>query len=173
MKTWLPKKNIFYSSLAFLAISFLVYLMMVIAVKGKISQMESLYTASESKFFQEERRSAIDRIMSENSGLIEAVRKFFVAKGDEVAFIEAIENLARNNSLDFEIASISQSPQSEGSKEDIVVKMNLEGSWSKMASFIDKLESLPLNVSVRSLELDARSGAIWSGTVELVVFREK
>lgn len=142
-------------------------------VKSKINAIKSSYTASESKFVQEEKRVAIDQIVNSYSTEIEKVRKFFVAKGDEVEFIESIEDLAKNRGLLFEIDTISQSPISGDKKEDIVVSIDIEGSWANVTNFIKELESLPFGVSITKVELDTKSGGVWAGLVEFAVFREK
>ncbi len=142
-------------------------------VKSKINAIRSSYTASESKFVQEEKRVAIDQIVNSYSVEIEKVRKFFVAKGDEVEFIESIEALAKNRGLLFEIDTISQSPINDDKKEDIVVSIDIEGSWANVTNFIKELESLPFGVSITKVELDTKSGGVWAGLVEFAVFREK
>lgn len=160
-------------ALSILALCFVLYMVGLFMVKSKINAIRSSYTASESKFVQEEKRVAIDQVVNSHLAEIEKVRKFFVAKGDEVEFIESIENLAKNKGLLFEIDTISQSPTGGEKKEDIVVKIDIEGGWGGAVSFIEELEKLPFGVSITKVELDTKSKGVWAGFVEFAVFREK
>lgn len=156
-----------------LGLSLVLYIVGTFMVKAKINAIKSAYTASESKFVQEERREIITEILNSKSAEIQKLRSFFVAKGDEVVFIEKIESLARQNGLLFEIDTISQASPTTNTKQDITIKMDIDGSWRNIMNFIKELETLPFGVSILDIELDAKTGAGWSGFIEFAVFREK
>ena len=98
-----------------------------------------------------------------------------MSKEDEVKFIEQIESTARSSGITFDISSIDIDPNQEDSafKEDLIVKMNVEGSWNSVISFINKLEKMPFGAVIKSVKLDAPDLGKWSGSVEFNIFREK
>ncbi len=173
MSHWIPKNKILILVATILGLSVVLYIFGIFLVKSKINSIKSAYTASESKFVQEERREIINEILKSRSAEIEKLRRFFVAKGDEVVFIEKIESLARENGLLFEIDTISQSTAGTNNKQDIIIKMDIEGGWHNVMTFIKDLETMPFGVAISSIELDAKAKSGWSGFIEFAVFREK
>lgn len=137
-------------------------------------EIEKAYSDVESVVTKEENSQAIERIVAENALQIQALRDFFVAPGDEVGFIEKIEAVGKSSELIFEITSISQDKTSDDPvKEDIKVRIAVEGSWQSIMTFIKELERMPFGVIITNINIDANSEKGWAGFVEIIIFREK
>ena len=88
--------------------------------------------------------------------------------------LEQIEDIGRRSSIRFKIDSIDvASNQVKNSKEDVFVKMKIEGSWHNIMAFVDTLEKTTFGVSVQDLNLDVTDSSGWSGSIGFVVFRER
>src|SRR3989344_2067159 len=167
MNHWLPKKKLLNVSLLVWFLALVGYGVGVYLVNSKIDQIERAFSETESAVAQEERARVLSAIADQNKTEIKILRNFFVMVGDEVGFIEKIEEVARVSGVDFEIDSIAQAKVDPGSvKEDINLKINIEGSWREAMTFISKLEKMSFGVSIRNIDLDSRSKGLWSGFVE-------
>ena len=74
--------------------------------------------------------------------------KAFVVKGEEITFIEKIEELARGASLSMKIDSINVIPSEFKDKDKITMKITGGGSWRSVYKFFVMLESMPYFVDV-------------------------
>src|SRR3989344_5762644 len=159
MNSWVPKTNTIIVAVVFLIASIFVYVTFLFVVRGKINSIELAYSNTASTLALEEESRKIKIITEENSSQIESVNKYFVEKGDEVLFIEDVERLAKESGIKFDIVSISPvKPQSSNAEsKKIAVKMNIQGSWSKILLFIDGLEKLPFGISIQGFNLDKPS----------------
>ncbi len=173
MQNWIPKKNTLVSVVLLATLSFLLYTVCLIIVFWQIRKIETYYQNTESKSSVEEKIRALKIAITNNQENIEMVRKFFVQKGDEVTFIERLETLGDDVGLEFEIASIDvKSNQAKNLKEDVTVRVGVDGSWENIMKFVDGLEKMPFGVMIQNLNIDTKSATGWSGFVELIVFRE-
>lgn len=171
---WVPKKQTVIITSIILCLSLILYLGSVIIANQKQKEIENLYHNSESEVSKQERKWTLKSILSIYSTEIATLRKFFIQKGDEVGFIEQIENLGRQSGAKFEIRSIDLKNKSEDSfKEDVNIKVNISGTWESIVYFLDGIEKRPFGVLVENIDLDAEIGGEWMGTISLVVFREK
>lgn len=172
MNSWVPKTNTKIFTALFLLLSISVYSFMFFVTKSKIDSIELAYSNTASSIAREEDARKIKSVAEENSGDIDFLMKYFVAKGDEVVFIEDVESLAKDSGIKFIITSITpvKAPGENSESKEISVKVNIEGAWSSMMSFLDGLEKLPFGVSVLSFSLDKSGGKGWSGNVEFIVF---
>ncbi len=174
MDNWIPKNQTLRFAVLAASLSILLYFLGLFLIVTKTKEAESFYWDSESEFSKNERLAAIRSITETNGSSIEALRGFFIQKGDEVEFIEQIESLARRSSIKFEIGSIDvKADPADKFKEDIAVKMDIEGGWRNLSSFIGGLERMPFGVLIRDVDLRDRDDGEWTGSIELVVFREK
>jgi uncharacterized protein YfcZ (UPF0381/DUF406 family) len=173
MKNWLPNKNIFRGVALVLALCAFVYVAMLFLVYQKRSEISSYGEETRSMLAQEEDSLRIKSIVDNHKDSIQKVRQFFIERGDEIEFIETIEAVARDSQVKSEISSISQSQNKDPEKEDIRVKVEVEGSWSRVATFLDKLEKMPFGILMQSVTLDSRQAGVWSGSIEFIVYREK
>ena len=174
MGNWIPKNKI----VRFAAIAAL--FSMVLCFSGlfivfrEIKKVENLYNDIESESFKEKKFWVIRSIAETNKEVIQTLRGFFIQKGDEVKFIEQIEEIARGSAIKFDIISIDiKANQEDSFKEDVGVKMKMEGSWENVISFVNKLEKMPFGVLINNINLDADIPGHWSGFVEFIIFREK
>lgn len=174
MKNWIPNSKIVRLSALALALSAAAYLIGLFLVLGSIGKIGSLYDNTDSESSKENRVHAIKSILEANKSEIATLRAYFIKKDDEVGFIKEIERAGKEVSLKFEIDSIDvdQDPNS-AFKEDVSIKMNIEGSWGSIVGFLSRLEKMPFGVSVEDLNLDSHTPGAWSGTLELVVYKEK
>ncbi len=112
-----------------------------------------------------------------NKKYIETLRSFFVQKGDEVKFIEEIEKIARESGIDFQINGIdvkSNPKEAKDSlKEDVAIRMNIQGSWREAMRFLEMLDKIYFGVAVQNITLDADGTGGWSGALDFIIFREK
>jgi Tfp pilus assembly protein PilO len=173
MNSWIPKNKIVRFSAAAAVLCTILYFCMLFFVLNDIKKIKDFYQSSESKFTKNAKIAAIKSISENNTAEIQSLRDFFVQKGDEVKFIEKIEETARNAGITFDISSISVKNGSNSFEENVEIKVDVEGTWKSIIAFADKLEKMPFGVSVERMALDAPSPGHWSGSVNVVVFREK
>lgn len=174
MNNWIPKNKVFKFAIATSALSVILYFTGLAMTLSEIAKVENLYRDTNSESFKEEKFWTIKSIAELNKESIQTLRDFFVQKGDEVKFIEQIEGTARSSSVKFETSSIDLKADPKNLfKEDIDIKMNVEGSWENIMYFMDKLERLPFGVSIENINLDAKTAGDWSGFIEFIIFREK
>jgi hypothetical protein len=174
MNNWIPKNKVVKIAAASALFSILLYFIGLLIVLNQIKKVENFYNDTNSESFKEEKFWAVKSIVETNSEPIQTLRNFFIQKGDEVKFIEQIEGVAKASSIKFEISSIDvKTDQASSFEEDVDVKMNTEGSWRNIMLFLDKLEKMPFGVSIEKVNLDANVPGNWSGSVEVVIFREK
>ncbi len=171
MNSWVPKTNILVIACSFLAVSLLVYTFSLSVINRKISSIELAYSNTANTLATEEESRLIKNIADQNFESIDFVNKYFVQKGDEVGFIEDVENLAKSLGIKFNIVSITPVRPLEGSEStEISIKMNVEGSWSGAVRFLDKLEKMPFGVMVQNFNLDKSGGSSWTGSIDFIVF---
>ncbi|PIR39938.1 MAG: hypothetical protein COV33_02470 [Candidatus Zambryskibacteria bacterium CG10_big_fil_rev_8_21_14_0_10_34_34] len=174
MNNWIPKNKTIMFAVALASLSIVLYFSGLFIVLREIKKIETAFYSTESDFYKEEKIRVIKSITEINKESIKELQDFFIKKGDEVKFIEQIENAARSFDVDFEIISINVKENKTVSfKEDVILKIKLEGSWKEVASFLNKLERMPFGVSIESINLEADIPGKWSGLVEFIVFREK
>lgn len=174
MNNWIPKNKIVKFAEALALFSMILYFIGLFLVINKIKAVENFYHGAESESFKEEKFLVIKSIAESNKESIQILRDFFIQKGDEVKFIEKIEETARASSLKFEISSIDvKANQTNSFKEDVSVKMKIEGTWSSIIYFIDKLNKIPFGVSIEKVSLGAPVAGEWSGSIDFIIFREK
>ena len=174
MNNWIPKNKIVMSATIMAALSVVLYFASLFIVLREIKKVENFYHDTESEFFKEKKFLAIKSIAEANKEPIQTLRNFFIQKGDEVKFIEQIEAVARRSAIKFEIVSIdAKANQPDPLKEDIEVKIGMEGSWKNIIYFIDKLKKMPFGVLIEKVNLDVNIPSQWSGLVEFIIFREK
>ena len=170
MINWIPKNKIVGFASGVLLISILLYLTGLFIVDKKIKEIEN----TESESSKEDRKLALKSLIQINRGEVQTLRDFFIKKGDEVKFIERIEEVARKNSVQFEINSIDvKGKDADSFKEDITVKMNISGSWANLIGFLDMLNKMSFGVSIQNLDLDVNSLGGWAGSINFIIFREK
>lgn len=172
MNSWVPKTNIVIVAVALLCLSALVYGGALFVINKKVASIELAYSNTANTLALEEEARTLKVVADENYEKIDFVNKYFVEKGDELVFIEDIESVAKNLNIKFSIASITPvKPSSEGGEsKEISVKMNMEGSWNSIASFVDRIEKLSFGVLVQNFSIDKQSGGVWGGSIEFLVF---
>lgn len=173
MSNWIPKNKTVYLATASALLSMILYFGGLYAVWNGIKKVEDFYSGTESASAKEQKFRAIRMAADENKDSIEILRNSFVKKGDEVKFIESIEEIASSSNIKFDIVSLDAKNDTSSFKEDIKISAKTEGSWKNTIAFLDKLEKMPFAVSIESLDLNSYSDGIWSSTIKITVFREK
>ena len=171
MNNLVPKKNIVRLAVSVALLSMVLYFGGLLFVLREINNKKNIYNSTESASYKEEKARVIQSIVETNKESITTLQDFFVLKGDEVKFIEQIENVAHLSGIKFEISSIDiKTDQAESFKEDVYIKIMLTGSWKNIMSFIDKLEKMSFGVLVEKINLDANYSGNWSGFIDFIIF---
>lgn len=174
MKNWIPKKQYLTFSIVLAIFCFILYVGGLFSVWSQLGEMEAFYNDSDSKSARYEKAKAIKSIADSEKDYIAILRGFFIKKENEVDFIEKIEEVGSTAGIKFDIFSIdSKSAKDESVKEDLMVRVNVEGDWEKILLFADTLEKMPFGISIQNLRVDAKDGKSWSGTIELIAYKEK
>lgn len=174
MKNWIPKKTLLTFLASAAAVSLLLYSTGLFLVLREIKKIENSYKDTESSSSKERRAHALKSIAEVNKDSIQILRDFFVKKGDEVQFIEKIEEIAESSKINFEIYSINPKEDKENSfTEDIEMTIKIEGSWNNVITFMNSLDKINFGVSFREVALDSNKPGEWSGTVDIIIYREK
>lgn len=170
---WLPKKKTLIMVSSVLVSAALLYLISVFVIIDKHRQIQNFYIDTESAVSKAEREWALKYIVTSYAGEIKSLRDFLVKKGDEVYFIEEIENLARTVGVGFTLRAIDLKESEVDFKEDISVRLDVKGDWQTVTTFLDKLEKLSFGVLIENLDLKADSPGEWQGSISFLIFREK
>ncbi len=174
MQNWIPKKSTLIFTVGTAVFAALLYVTSLFVVWWEIKRIEDYHKTNESKSSIEAKTRILKSVAETEKYYIDILRNFFIKKGDEVKFIEQIEKTAQESKVKFEISLIDVKPnQVKNFKEDVTVRMNIEGSWDSIMLFVDRLEKMEFGVSVQNLNLDTKSKSDWSGFVEFTLFREK
>lgn len=174
MNNWIPKNKIVRFAVGAIIVSVVIYFTSLFLIINKINKNQDFYHGMESDAFKEERFLAIKSVADINNEPIQTLKDFFIQKGDEVKFIEKIEQVAHSSAINFEIMSIDVKPdQADSFKEDVNIQIKIEGSWFNTVSFIDNLNKMPFGVIIEKVNLDTFARGKWSGLVNIIVFREK
>ena len=174
MKNWVPKRRLLITTTTITLTCLLVYFGSLIFVLNEMHQIEAAYSDPNSSFSRQQRAEILKVIVESNDKDLETLRAFYIQKGDEVEFIEEIERLGQQSGVVFEIDTINPvGKENSAFKEDIAIKINIEGSWSKIMNFLESLEKTYFGISIENINLDADVPGRWTGSVRLLVFREK
>ena len=174
MHKWFEKNKIVKLVSVTVLIAILLYFGGLFIVFAEINKVENLYNNTESEFSKGKKFLVVKAIAEQNYDLISDLRSFFIQKGDEVKFIEEIEKVARTSGIKFDISSIEiKKDETDSFKENVEVKMKIEGSWKNIMFFANKMEKMPFGVLIKNLSLDADDSVGWSGSLDFIIFREK
>lgn len=85
------------------------------------------------------------------------IEEAIVPRDGDVAFIEMIEALARDNKLSVEIESLSIEPvdKKDGPIVYLVIRLKTKGGWDSTHTYLSLIESLPQEILVKNLGLSA------------------
>lgn len=174
MNSWIPKNKIITFASTIAVISTLLYFAGLFIVLQGVKEIENIYRDTESKSAKEKRALVVKSIALTNKEYIQTLREFFVQKGDEVKFIEQIEKIGKESSVQSEIISIEvKTKESDSLKEDVVIAIKMAGSWQSVMTFLDMLEKAYFGVSIKNLKLSSNVPGEWFGSVDFILFREK
>ena len=175
MNNWVPKRKSLQLTVLATLCSLLIYIFGIYSVATIISDIELSLQESRAALNREEAGQLLKKTLEDNAGYIDTIRDFFVVQGDEVEFIETIESMGQRSGVDFEISNINpvKSKDESAIKEDISVRVNVEGSWVECMTFFALIEKMPFGVFVENVSLDSLGKGDWSGSVQFLVFREK
>ncbi|MEK7116889.1 MAG: hypothetical protein AAB837_01870 [Patescibacteria group bacterium] len=174
MNNWILKNKIIKLAIIMASSGIVLYFVGFFIVFREMKKIEDFYRNNESESYKEKKFLAIKSITETNKESIQTLQDFFIQKDDEVKFIERIEEIARTSAIKFEIVSIDiLANKTDLFKEDVSVKINIEGSWGSIINFMDKLEKTQFGILIQNINIDANTGGNWSGFIEFIVFREK
>jgi Tfp pilus assembly protein PilO len=98
---------------------------------------------------QNQYATSLKQSLQDSDSDISKVNNSILPIDGDVGFIEQLENLATNEGLSVSIDSLSAEDIPNVDSDDLtslLIKVNAQGSWTKMMDFLSKLETLP-NVS--------------------------
>lgn len=139
--------------------------------------------------FQDRSKSylvSVQKMLESISSDIEDINRSIVPQGGEVAFIENIESLAKENGLEVNISSLvlNDNPAlNPANVTEFRLSIRTSGSWSGTYTFLREIESLPVKIKIErfklssSLQEDALNSkkqvSVWGGDFSLVVLKYK
>lgn len=174
MNNWIPKNKILRFAAGLAVLGLVVYLAGVMVILMKTKKVESSYSNTESDLFKEQKFWAIKSVTDANEEPIKYLKDFFVRSGDEVFFIEKIEEMARISNINLEIVSIDIKPnQTDLFEEEVLVKIKVGGTWNGVMLFVDKLERMDFGVVTEDINLDAETAGNWVGAIEFIFIKNK
>lgn len=131
------------------------------------------------------KQKAIDSVSAETS----RVEEIIVSKDGDVAFIENLESMARENGLSIEISSLSLDNKLDLASSSISVlniKAKTAGTWLGNYIFLSRLESMPFKTKINAINLSNISndeisgldratvaGGVWHGVFDIDVLKYK
>lgn len=172
MKSWIPTKKIIIFSFSLLFLAFVLYFSSLLLLNREVNRLKFSYSDTKLKVVENERVSQINAVLKENNFYIDNLNAFFISEGDEVVFIEEIEKEAKKNLSFFEIESISKNQSDTKFKEDVLVRLKMQGTWNGTMNFVDSLEKMSFGVLPINFVLNKQDNQ-WSSSLDLLVFREK
>ena len=174
MNNWIPKNKILRFAAGLAVLGLVVYLAGVMIILMKTKKVESSYSNTESDLFKEQKFWAIKSVTDANEEPIKYLKDFFVRSGDEVFFIEIIEEMARISNINLEIVSIDIKPnQTDLFEEEVLVKIKVGGTWNGVMLFVDTLERMNFGVVIEDISLDAETAGNWVGAIEFIFIKNK
>lgn len=96
---------------------------------------------------------AIKQSLNENKDFISQIDSFFVAPDGVVSFITFLEKLGSDSGVKINIGSVAVNPDSKDPndfKENLSLKLEIEGTWQNVVYFLSRLENLPYRVQFDS-----------------------
>lgn len=174
MSNWIPKNKTLKFAVGLAIFSVILYVGSLFVVSMETKKVERSYSNTESDSFKEQKFWAVKSILDSNKESVEYLKNFFVKKGEEVFFIEKIEEAAKISNIKLEIVSINIKPdQTDVFQEEVFVKIKVGGKWNDVMLFISGLEKMNFGTVVNDITLDAESAGNWVGAIEFKFFKNK
>ena len=148
--------------------------LIVLSISNNISRIKSEEEAAKAASEGVEQALFLKKSISDLAMEIATIDSFFVRSGEEVRFIEEIEERARQAGVVIEISSLVVSAR-KGSDivEDLKMKVTFEGSWEKGRQFLSVLQSMPYAVSLTEADMRNLGEAGWRGQLNFSVMKIK
>lgn len=139
--------------LGFLSVYYFLYHQIIILGRdvSDLSQKKSL------NLKQEEEMKNLANSLDTTAVHVRKTDSYFISDGGEVAFIDQLENIARDHGLNIEINSVGiENPKilNATGLEYLILKMTLSGNWSSTYKFLSILPNLPYKIVVDSADLN-------------------
>ena len=122
-------------------------------IKNKNEHISDLRNDLTFQITKQQNMISMDKIVEKANPEISLIDNSIISKDGDVAFIENLEEKARNNGLTIEIESLSfdDSPQvASSSVTTLKVRANTKGSWSGTYKFLAQVEALPFRVKINN-----------------------
>ncbi len=170
MKHWIPSYKKIISFILLLIVCLSVYFYILSVVLSNFKKVQNVYGDTGSDLFKKEKALKIKSIVLNNQDNLLKLDNFFLKKGEEVSFIESLEDFAVLNNLEMEINSID-TKDIGGGKEGVVINIISKGDWGNIIKFLHKLERLDVGVSVDSSQLFLDEDK-WNLKIGFIVFKQ-
>ncbi len=174
----LSKKTLFV--LTFLTLIFLggyYYIFMDIKTRS-----ENISTLSQELSMQSNKQGYLvstQKMINSISSDIDRINNSIVPKDGDVAFIENLETLAKDNGLTIDIDSLVFEDDSKLEAIDVTafkIKAKISGGWIGTYTFLSQIESMPLKVKINRFASSANSQAttsVWQSSFDITVLKYK
>ena len=78
--------------------------------------------------------------------------------GSAVSFVEQIETIATSSNLVEKTNSLSETPSQTGGLSKLLdIQLTTSGSWSNTIFFLNQIENLPYDISIKNLSLNEQA----------------
>lgn len=173
MKMLMPNKKIFRIAIVFFVVAVLVYVLSIFLLFKKKAEIKTHSSLTFSALAQEEEALRIQNILDKNKEIVTYIRNFFIDKNDDISFIEDIEMVGNMNGVNYEIVSITPQKNKDDSKEEMLIKINFNGSWNSVIGYLLKLEKLEFGTNIQNMNIERSGGGRWEGFIEFLVYKNK
>jgi hypothetical protein len=159
------------------------YCFAVVYVGGMGGDLVSIYKKSNDLKKEEDSLNSIKRVAQNADARNADLMKYIVPVDNEgsIKFVQTIEDLATLNNLTFStnaIEIVQDGNLSKFNKEYLSIKESISGTKLSVSNFVDKVESLPFNIKIKSYST-AKVGGLQTATssqqldLQILVVKEK
>lgn len=149
MKNLTIAKKIFLSLVVINVIVFGLYAFLFWKVIDRSQTTAMLLAEERSDRQKNDALQAIKVSLTENKDFISQIDSFFIAPDGVVGFITFLEKLGKDSGVKINIGSVAVNPDSKDPKdfkENLKLKLEIEGTWQNVVYFLSRLENLPYRV---------------------------
>ncbi len=149
MKNLTVAKKIFLSLVVINVIVFGLYAFLFWKVIDRSQTTATLLAEERSDRQKNDALQAIKVSLTENKDFISQIDSFFISPDGVVGFITFLEKLGKDSGVKINIGSVAVNPDSKDPKdfkENLKLKLEIEGTWQNVVYFLSRLENLPYRV---------------------------
>lgn len=169
------RKLVLWSAVSLLSVvAYIVSMMLISSTNKTLAHIEGELG------FELERENTLrdsETLLEETKGDRTLVETYFIKTDGVVAFINDLEDYAREEGLEPEISSVDIRPYEKDNKffEVLDITLILRGKWDSMRAFLRLLDVLPVSAEVERISLDRGNSEDddWSAIISLGALKKK